>query len=1310
VNEAFRCVRVLACLLAAALPLGAADTVAGRLSRDDWRAIRRQMGAGLVPEAQLYAQGDPVPQADAHFGHSVAVSGDTVVVGAPRGDNPLTADAGLGWVFVRHATGWHRQDVFWDFDGSAGDRLGASVAVAGDTMVVGAPFADPSGVADAGAAFVAVRTGNNWTPPRRIVAPDAAASDHFGWSVAVSADGQTIVVGAPDKDTAGGADAGAAYVFVRSGTTWIPQQTLGAAAAAAGDRLGASASLAGETLVLGAPDDDTPAGVDAGSAAVFVRTGTVWSEQQTLFAADGAAGDSFGHAVSVSADTAWVGAPDDDTAGGADAGSAYVFVRSGTAWTGQQKLLAADGAATDGFGASVSVSGETGVAGAASDDTPAGSAAGSAHVFTRSGTAWSEQQQLVASDGAAADAFGSAVAVEGDLVVAGAAMDEDLGVTDAGSAYAFVRSGVTWTEERRLGAWDNVQNAGFGQSISLSGDTLVVGSQGDSMPAGKRFGAAYVFVRSTGAWALQQKLFASDGAPFDYFGHSASVSGDTLVVGAPFHDGPGGADSGAAYVFVRTGTTWSQQAKLVASDGAANDLFAFSIALSADTVAVGSPYDDNAGGTNAGSSYAFVRSGTTWSEQQRLQASDAVADGLFGLSTSLSGDTLVSGAPYHDLPGGPDGGAAYVFVRSATTWTQQQRVLASDGEPGDLFGHAVAVADDTLVVGAAFGDATGVTDAGSAYVFARSGASWSEQQKLEAADAAAGDVFGGAVALSSNRIVIGAPVKNTVFGDDAGVAYLFGRSGPLWTEQERLLPPGGNDNAQFGYAVVTYGDAVAVSARQEKTPGDLNSGSVYLYRARADLAVTKSDGQPTAVPGEPITYTIVASNDGPGDVTSATVVDVLPPVLQAAVWTCVASPGSLCSASGSGGIADVVDLAAGGTATYTLTATVSSAATGSLSNTVTVTPSGGAGDPNPANDSATDVDVLTPQADVGLVISDSADPVATGAVLTYTLTATNHGPSDATSLAVVDALPSGVVFVSSVPGAPVCTHASGTVTCALGAVTAGSSATVTIDVTVAAAGGILVDTATASAAAQPDPDPANNAASESTAVGRRDGELAHRSVAVLDFAASPGPAADEDTFRISQKPRASYEVIVDATSGDVGASSGPALERLAPDGTTVLQESAAVGAGPSRSLRWWNASSSVVEGEAVRVRSTGCATDCGADDVYRIRAYETTYSVPRFNNSGSQVSVLVLQNRTDDTVSGEVFFTAASGAQVGVHAFTLAAKATLVLNTSTVPGVSGASGAITIAHDGGYAALSGKTVALEPAAGLAFDTPLEVRR
>jgi hypothetical protein len=223
-------------------------------------------------------------------------------------------------------------------------------------------------------------------------------------------------------------------------------------------------------------------------------------------------------------------------------------------------------------------------------------------------------------------------------------------------------------------------------------------------------------------------------------------------------------------------------------------------------------------------------------------------------------------------------------------------------------------------------------------------------------------------------------------------------------------------------------------------------------------------------------------------------------------------------------------------------------------------------------------------------------------------------------------------------------------------------------------------------------------------------ELSHGFDEMYDLAAQPGPAAATDIFRIDQQPRSSYEVVVDATSGDIGDPAFPLrLDRITGDGLSVLQSAQAVGIGFSRSLRWENTTPVQIADELVRILSGVCTTDCGADDVYRIRAYETTYSIPRFNNTGTQLTVLILQNPTDYTISGNAWFWSPAGALLGNEPFTLTAKSALVLNTATVPGVGGQGGTVSVSHDGRYGDLSGKTVALEPATGFSFDSPMEVR-
>jgi uncharacterized repeat protein (TIGR01451 family) len=1250
-------------------------------------------------EAQLFGQGDPVGQQGAEFGVSVAVAGDTMVVGAAAHDTGAGVDAGAVFVFVRSGTSWSLQQMLAASDAAASDLFGTGVGISGDTVIVGSPSDDTPAGPDAGSAYVFVRSGTTWTEQQKIVASDGASGDEFGRSVSISAD--TVLVGAQTHQGPGGVNSGAAYVFVRSGATWSEQQPLAAPDGLAGDLFGCAVAVSADTAVVGACTDDTAAGPDAGSAYVFVRSGVTWTSQQHLFASDAAAGDAFGCSVAVAGDTAVAGAClGQGPAGGTDTGSAYVFVRAGTTWTEQQEISATDAGSNGGFGYSTSISGDTVAVSARYADTAGGIDAGAAYVFVRSGSTWSLEQKLAASDGAPGDFFGTSASISGDTVAVGASSADTPGGFgfNTGAAYVYVRAGSAWSEQQKLRPPDTHAGDSFGRAAALSGDTLVVGAWADDTLGAVDSGAAYVFVRSGTAWSLQQKLRPFDSTTSARFGWSVSISGETLVIGAPGAEG-----AGAAYVFLRSGTTWYQQQKLTAPPGALD--FGRSVALSGDALVVGAPLG---GAGAAGSAFVFVRSGATWSPQQELVASDAAGGDELGASVSISADTAAVGAPGDDN-GPADTGSLYVFVRGGTTWTEQQKLL-SDGGAGNSLGASVSISGNTVVGGAPGNAGPGGAQAGSAYVFVRAGTVWTQQQQLFASDGAPGDALGSSASVSGDALVVGATSDDTPGGANAGSASVFVRSGSTWTEQPKLTAPDGTADDAFGTAVAVSGTTVVAGAPQADDPqGGPAAGSAYVFRdsgAPADLAVTKTDGLGVVIPGDTLTYTIVVSNEGPSAAVGAVVLDTLPAALLGATWTCSPSAGSTCTASGSGSLDEVVSLPVGGTLTYTVTGTVDPAATGFVVNMATVA---GTTDPDPADNSATDGTALAPEADLAVTKTDSADPVSPNDPLTYTVVVTNGGLSDATGVTLTDVLPAGVTFVASTPGPPTCTLAASTLTCNLGVVTAGSPSTVAIDVTVnPAAAGILVNTATV-AGDVADPDLSNNSASASTAVGQRDGELAHGTDLVLDLAATPGPTADADVFRIAQKPYSSYEVVVEGTSGDIGAGSGPLLERLAPDGSTVVQTSLPVGAGPSRSLRWMNTTAGEIQGDSIRVRSAGCGTDCGPDDVYRIRAYETTYAAPRFNNAGSQFTVLLLQNPTNGPISGEAYFRAPSGALVAIHPFTLAPKAALVLNTAALPGAGGISGAIVVAHDGGYADLVGKTVALEPATGFSFDTPLEPR-
>jgi hypothetical protein len=401
----------------------------------------------------------------------------------------------------------------------------------------------------------------------------------------------------------------------------------------------------------------------------------------------------------------------------------------------------------------------------------------------------------------------------------------------------------------------------------------------------------------TDVTAQQAYLKASNTGEADMFGLTVAISGDTIVVGAPYESsnatGVNGDQSndlatyaGAAYVFIRDGTTWSQQAYLKASNTDAGvvlfgDQFGGSVAISGDTIVVGAGNEDsNATGVNgnqsdnsafqAGAAYVFTRSGNTWSQQAYLKASNTGAGDAFGGSVAISGDTIVIGALESSNATGVNGdqsndlapysGAAYVFVRDGTTWSQQAYLKASNTEVEDQFGRFVAISGDTIVVGAQFEDsnATGVDGdqsdnsanrAGAAYVFTRSGNIWSQQTYLKASNTDAEDHFGGPIAIFGDTIVVGVPDEDSnatgVDGDqsnnslNAGAAYVFTRDGVTWSQQAYLKASNTDAEDYFGHSVAITGDTIVVGADQEdsnatgvngdQSNNSLNAGAAYVF-------------------------------------------------------------------------------------------------------------------------------------------------------------------------------------------------------------------------------------------------------------------------------------------------------------------------------------------------------------------------------------------------------------------------------------------------------------------------------------------------
>jgi len=381
------------------------------------------------------------------------------------------------------------------------------------------------------------------------------------------------------------------------------------------DYFGDSVALAadGSTALIGAAGADGPSAERAGSAYVFTRSESGWSRQAKLVADDGDRSDGFGHSVGLSGDgsTALIGADDAEDPNGSDAGSAYVFTRTGGSWSQGAKLTADDGDPDDEFGSSVALAddGSTALIGADNDEDPNGSEAGSAYVFTRSEGGWSQGAKLVPDDGDSEDAFGRnlTLAADGSTALIAAPADEDR----AGSVYVFTRSESDWSQQAKITADDGNSGDVFGGSVALTddGSNALIGAWDDEDPNGERVGSAYVFTRSGGIWSQGAKLAPDDTDRGDEFGYSVGLSGDgsTALIGAHYYDEPH-LQVGSAYVFVSGESSWSQRAKLAPDDGEMGDHFGEAVTLAGDgsTALIGAP-DDDLNEARSGSAYVFER-------------------------------------------------------------------------------------------------------------------------------------------------------------------------------------------------------------------------------------------------------------------------------------------------------------------------------------------------------------------------------------------------------------------------------------------------------------------------------------------------------------------------------------------------------------------------------------------------------------------------------------------------------------------------------------------------------------------------------
>jgi hypothetical protein len=388
----------------------------------------------------------------------------------------------------------------------------------------------------------------------------------------------------------------------------------------------------------------------------------------------------FADSVSIDRNTALIGAPLEYVDGTSRQGTAYIYVRKGKRWVRQARLIAQDRDNNSLFGSSVAIFGDTALIGA----DAAGYYRGCAYVFRMKNGQWQQEAKLVAIDGADGDEFGASVALFGDTALVGAWRADIRGIVHQGSVYVFQRTGKSWIFQAKLLASDQTVNGAFGLSVALSGNTALIGAREDLGNGNVHQGAAYVFQRSGKQWVEQAKLVASDAAAEANFGRSVSIDGDFAVIGSPQHRDHKKQHRGAAYVFKRSGNKWAQQAILLASDGAPNDLFGNAVAISGTSVLVGAPLHADTtcayvfALANKSIGKPFVHDGQQWLQVAKFVAKDA-APGSTVASVSLSGSSALIGAPLYEIGDNTGNGAAYVLISNGKNWLEQAKFTLKDG-------------------------------------------------------------------------------------------------------------------------------------------------------------------------------------------------------------------------------------------------------------------------------------------------------------------------------------------------------------------------------------------------------------------------------------------------------------------------------------------------------------------------------------------------------------------------------------------------------------------------------------------------------
>lgn len=598
------------------------------------------------------------------------------------------------------------------------------------------------------------------------------------------------------------------------------------------DALGSKVAVSGDVMVAAVPQDDIGASSDQGSVYVFEREDDGWRRRYRLNAPDGFAGQRFGFDIALDGDVMAVSALSSGAEpGGRQESAVYLYHLVGVEWLLQDKLLPLDASLERNFGQSVDVSGDTLLVGSLLGNS------GRVHSYRRNGTNWSYESEILSPT--PVSLFGSDVAIDGAYAVVGAPRVEREGNSNwVGAAYVYEHVGAGWILRADLVPLDDLsfvisRIARFGQSVAISGQTILVGAPYSDRPGMPGVGAAFAFTQIQGSWKPQFPALYDDTGPNGGLGNAVALDGTTALVAAQEFKRDGQARTGRVRVFERRNVSWVLRPEELLPDTLVGDgeKLGASVALDDGVAVIGAAFADGYQSlADIGKVYTFGFQGTGWQRLHGFQLPDGASGDQLGSHMVVDGDTMLLGMPDAENRDADRAGRVRVMRRVNGRWQHEANlVVPGVAASGERFGWSIALKGDTAVIGAPYVD-DGIVDSGAVYVYRRTGTTWSLPVVVHAPQRLAGDHFGGAVAIDSSnaaRIAVAASQGDTQT-PDAGVVHQFERSGTQWMWRSRINSPTAQVS-EFGSALRFEGDRLIVGNAGHDEAGIVDAGVVYVF-------------------------------------------------------------------------------------------------------------------------------------------------------------------------------------------------------------------------------------------------------------------------------------------------------------------------------------------------------------------------------------------------------------------------------------------------------------------------------------------------